>query len=285
MKSHRAIQQQLYEFIHGELPEAERLAVEEHVAGCSRCAEELDTLREALAHLQALPGRPSEFRNELYWQQFAAKVERRIERAEEEDAAPSAIRQLLDAFVEHRKPFGVGFASALTLLMIGFGIWSYWIRNPERQQSTAGEVARQESSVVSGVQKVSVDSRAEDYLEQSKVLLIGIMNSDPSAKDQSLSISAREKELSRKLVSESEHLTSSLNDPSQRRLKELIGDLKLILVQIANQASEHNGQGIEIVRNGIEHNDILFKINLEEIQRTSHTAKTGGPNTQVKPTI
>ncbi len=34
---------------------------------------------------------------------------------------------------------------------------------------------------------------------------------------------------------------------------------------------------MEIIKGGIEHNAILFKINLEQIQRTTRTAeKTGG---------
>lgn len=283
MKSHKAIQKHLYEFVRAELSASDRLIVERHLAACSRCSAELNTLRQAMTLLAEHSKRPSEYRGELYWQQFSVKVDRRIERVGEEDAAPSIIQQMLDAFVEHRKPFGIGFASALTLLMIGFGVWSLWIKNPTQHQIVTGEIVQEQSP--SAIEKVSIESRAEDYLDQSKVLLIGIMNSDPTSSNQSMHLSRREQEVSRKLVSESEHLTSSLNDPSQRRLKELISDLQLILVQIANVGAEHNAPGIEIVKGGIEHNDILFKINLEEIQRTKHAGKSGISKTQVKSTI
>jgi hypothetical protein len=278
MKSHRFVKNHLYEYHRGELTERDRRDVEAHLVGCGNCRSELEAVRDSALFLDQHGKRPSEQRGELYWQQFAAKVERRIESEREEEAAPSIVRQLLDAFVLHRKPFGIGFASALTLMMIAFGVWNVWFKESSSQQavsertsmeSVGGEPAR--------VRNVSVETRAQDYLEQSKVLLIGLMNTDAKSLSSSTPVLQRERELSRKLVSESAVLTASLNDPSQRRVKELISDLQLILVQIANLGTERDLRGVEIIKGGIEHKDIIFKINLEEIQRTTASAvKTGG---------
>ena len=122
------------------------------------------------------------------------------------------------------------------------------------------------------MQKAALESQAQDYLEQSKILLIGLMNTDTKSLRTSGPLLQREQEISRMLVSKSRDLTSKLNDPSQRRLRELISDLQLILVQIANLGTQHDVPGVEIIKGGIEHNDILFKINLEEIHRTSKSA-------------
>ena len=277
MIAHRSVKNRMVEFLRGELPEADRRRMEEHLAGCERCRSELDAIREAGLLLDRHARRPSEQRGELYWQQFAVKVERRVDSAEERETSPSIVRQLLDAFVVHRAPFGIGFASALTLMMMMFGVWSLWLRTPVQQQ-LASEPAAEQSITLSqpAVQKVSAETRAQDYLEQSKVLLIGLMNTDVQSLSSFQPSFQREREVSRKLVSQSVELTASLNDPSQRRLKELIADLQLILVQIANLSTEHGTAGVEIIKGGLEHNDIIFKINLEEIQRTSKPAARNG---------
>jgi hypothetical protein len=277
MKSHRFVRSHLYEYHRGELTEQDRRDMEAHLAGCGNCRWELEAVRDSALLLDQHGQRPSEHRGELYWQQFATKVERRIESEREDEAAPSIVRQLLDAFVLHRKPFGIGFASALTLMMIAFGVWSVWFKGPPPQQAVSERSAMESvGSEPAGVRNVSVETRAQDYLEQSKVLLIGLMNTDPKSLSSSTPVLQREREISRRLVSESAVLTASLNDPSQRRLKELISDLQLILVQIANLSTERDLPGVEIIKGGIEHKDIIFKINLEEIQRTTASAvKTG----------
>ena len=283
MKSHRLIRKHLYEYLRGELPEEERRDTETHLAGCLRCRTELDSIRVPASFLDQHAQRPSEQRGGLYWQQFAVKVERRIEAEREEESAPSIVRQLLDALAIHRKPFGIGFASAMMIMMIAFGVWSVWLKAPLEQRLAEEQISGSTTTDGSAtVQKVSVESRAQDYLEQSKILLIGLMNTDSKNLSSSGPMLRREREVSRQLVSESAVLTSSLNDPSQRRLKELISDLQLILVQIANLGTERDLPGVEIIKGGIDHNDIIFKINLEQIHRTTKSA--GKPGETVKPT-
>ncbi len=277
MKSHRSVRKQLYEYLRGELQERSRREIEAHLASCEECREELEALRESVTLLDQHGQRPHEKRGELYWQQFAAKVDRRIE--QEQEREPSTIGgKLLDAFLVYRKPFSVGFASALTLMMIVFGVWSVWFRTPVQQPlMTEQQVTAPARGDQGSVQKVSAESRAQDYLEQSKVLLIGLINTDTKALPSSGPLLEREREVSRRLVRESTVLTSSLNDPSQQRLRELVSDLQLILVQIANLSTERGAAGVEIIKGGIEHNGIIFKINLEEIQRaTRSNGKTGG---------
>jgi hypothetical protein len=229
--------------------------------------------------------RPSERRPEMYRQQFGGRLERRIEQDKtQEDDGRSFVSKLLETFTEHRKPFGIGFASALTLMMIAFGVWSVWFKTPALGPFDPQTVSRQGIGPAD-FQNVSLDSRVGDYLEQSRVLLIGLMNSDTKSFGGSKPQFVREREISRLLVRESEDLTTKLNDPSQRRLKELVSDLQVILIQIANLEVSHNTPGVEIVKGGIEHKDILFKINLEEIQRMTRLAPAKESGESVKPTI
>lgn len=284
MNTHEAIVNDLYGFLRGELSEQEVKAIESHLTSCSRCADELKSIKQTTELLSGMV-RPSDLRPEMYWQQFSSKLERSIEQgAAQDEKSRSFVSKFLAAFTEHRKPFGIGFASALTLMMIAFGVWSVWFKTPASGPFDPQTASRQ-GTKTTDLQNISLDSRVGDYLEQSRVLIIGLMNTDTKPPDGSKSLFVREREISRSLARESEDLSSKLNDPSQRRLKELVSDLQVILVQIANLEANHNTSGIEIVKGGIEHRDILFKINLEEIQRTTRLVPARESGESVKPTI
>ncbi len=269
MKSHGKIKTLLYSYLHAELSGTDRTAVESHLKVCSQCSAELKSLQEAAAMLDAHFKRPSESRSDLYWQQFTEKVERRIER--ESEPEESFVHRVLDVFLVHRKPFGVGFATALVLVFIAIGAWNLWLKNPAIPPGN-GQTEEMAGVGMTGVQNAALETQAQDYLEQSKVLLISLVNTDTKSLSGGSSALQKEKELSRKLVNESAMLTSKLNDPSQRQMKELIADLQLILVQIANLSNNQEAPGVEIIKGGIEHNGILFKINLEQIQRATKSS-------------
>ncbi len=285
MKTHRTIQKNLYGYLRDELSAEDRLAIEKHLKSCAACAGELQSLREAANLVTQKVRRPSEHRNELYWQQFAEKVERRIQSESTEEEGHSFVGRLLDLFEENRKPFSFGFASAMSLIVLAFAVWSLWIKAPAPDQLASDSAKQGSSALRTDVGKTAMEVRAEDYLEQSKVLLIGIMNTDTKSLVESRSFLNRQREISRTLVRESQEISSGLTDPSQQRLRELVSDLGLILVQIANLETKHGVQGVEIVKGGVERNGILFKINLEEMHRAAQPSGNKGIERHAKSTI
>lgn len=285
MKTHRTIQKNLYSYLREELPVEDRKVIETHVRSCTQCAGELQSMRETTDLLTRKARRPSEHRSELYWQQFAEKVDRTIQAESLANESSSFVGRLLGLLVENRKPFSFGFASALSLIVLAFAVWSLWIKTPASER-IASEAGAQGTVVVrTNIQKTAMELRAADYLEQSKILLIGIMNTDTKSLIGSRSFMERQRQVSRSLVRESQEISSGLTDPSQQRLKELVSDLGLILVQIANLESDRSVQGVEIVKGGVERNGILFKINLEEIQRGSQPSRDKGNEHKAKSTI
>ncbi|MDP2885679.1 MAG: zf-HC2 domain-containing protein [Ignavibacteria bacterium] len=285
MKTHRTIQKNLYGYLRDELSVEDRQAIETHMKSCATCAGELQSMREAVKLLTQKARRPSERRSELYWQQFAEKVERRIQSESAEGEPHSFVGRLLDLLVENRKPFSFGFASALSLIVLAFAVWSLWTEPPALDQVTLDSTGYRSNGLQASIQKTAMEVRAADYLEQSKVLLIGIMNTDTKSLVESKSLLRRQREVSRTLVRESQEISSGLTDPSQQRLRELVSDLGLILVQIANLETDHGVQGVEIVKGGVERNGILFKINLEEMQRAAQPSRNKGDEKQAKSNI
>jgi hypothetical protein len=287
MSVHSDARESMYEYLRGELPPADEERIRVHVGSCKECSNRFAELEEILGAMSVSRQRPSDARSDLYWQHFSEKVERRIEAESGRRMESSFVSRLLDALLEHKKPFGVGFASALSLVALAFAAWSLWF-NPASTNVAHEEVPglRPQTGPLMNVERTSLERRADDYLERSKVLLIGLINADPGEMTDSSPLMKRQREVSRSLLHESTELSSALNDPSQRQLKELVSDLGLILMQIANLESDHAVQGVQIVRSGVEQNGILFKINLEEIQRATHRGsqrnapdKSGKPST------
>jgi hypothetical protein len=84
-------------------------------------------------------------------------------------------------------------------------------------------------------------------------------------------------------VAESGQLQADLEGPDQQRLRELVADLEVILLQIANLEAQHDMPGIEMVQHGVERSAILLKINLEEMrlnvkQQNGEKPKNTRPN-------
>ena len=282
MKTHRTIQKNLFGFLKDELSSKDRVAVEKHLNSCRVCSAELQSMRETMDMVTQKLQRPSERRSELYWQQFAEKVERRIQAEPQEAGSESFLGRLLDLLSDNRKPFSFGFASALTLTAVAFAVWSFWIKAPAPDEIASDSSAHRAPA---NIQKTAMEVRAEDYLERSKILLIGIMNTDAQSLVGSKAFLDRQRDISRTLVRESQEISSGLTDPSQQRLRELVSDLGMILVQIANIESAHGVQGVEIVQGGVERNGILFKMNLEEIDRATQAPRTKSVEQHAKSTI
>ena len=54
-RGHGRFLEMLSDYLDGELPEAERIALEAHLQGCASCTEELDSLRATVQLLQRMP--------------------------------------------------------------------------------------------------------------------------------------------------------------------------------------------------------------------------------------
>ena len=147
--------------------------------------------------------------------------------------------------------------SAVFLLVIGIVIGQLMLRQPLVLGGDGLETG------LSSAERILLNERALNYLERSKTLLLGIVNSDPDESGLGL---AKERQVSRTLVSEAAELKNSLSDADQQRMKQLVGDLEVILLQIANLGEEKGFPAVEIVRSGVERRGILLKINLEQMR-------------------
>ena len=102
-------------------------------------------------------------------------------------------------------------------------------------------------------------------MEESKVLLLGIVNLDtPLDGSQKIDFSFQKK-ISHDLLLQTADLKEQLVKVKNRRMVSLLDDLELILMQIANLEEDFDLPAIEMVKQGAENQSLLFKINMERL--------------------
>ena len=109
--------------------------------------------------------------------------------------------------------------------------------------------------------------RTQNYFDRSKLILLAIVNFDPETEDPYVLNLPVQQRVSRELVQEASYLKAKLADSGERRLQNLVVDLEVILLQIANLESENDLESIEFVKKGADSRGILLKIRLMDIRR------------------
>lgn len=254
--THKAVRQQLYDYLHDELSPSLHNEIKHHLAFCIDCTRELQVLRSTLAEVFPATLSPADERQTTFWDAFAENVEMRIARS---SPAPGKWWQTLFSYLQDivipQQRFMVAAGSAMAilgLLWFGSNEWTHrqWV-NPEPPVNTGQHVEN------------TVDPMGQ-YLRRSKVLLVGLSNlRTDDGRPVDLSV---ERTVSRELIQEARNLGEEHLDP---RSVILLRDLRKILVELANMEQHSDLPNVEIIRSGIEQENLLFKIRMAEATRDS----------------
>ncbi|MBN4056134.1 hypothetical protein JYT20_00260 [Rhodothermus sp. AH-315-K08] len=136
------------------------------------------------------------------------------------------------------------------------------------QQPEPADIAAASPVSAEDAEMIAVEARAFSYLDRSKILLLGVVNFDPATEDPASLGSPHRSRLAQNLLQEASFLKTRLSRSDQQRLRALVGELEVILLQLANLEERVDIPDIEIVRDGVDRNAILFKIDLEEMRRS-----------------
>ena len=185
----------------------------------------------------------------IFWNELSARLS---------DVPSGRMRDLVERVVEslRMRPILRYGISAVSLILIGVLIGRIALTTPQELE------IKGLSEKLSETEKTLLSERAQNYLQRSKILLLGIINTTADAPNSW----SKEREVSRSLITEASGLQRALSDADQQRMRKLVGDLQLILLQIANLEQGQDYPGMEIVRDGVERNGLLLKINLEQMR-------------------
>lgn len=253
MKTCQQYENLLTEKLFGELEAHRAHELEQHLAECAACRA---TLAELQSVLQAVgkPARPH--MPEHFWEGYWDRLRVRMER---EPQAGATLWERLRARFALRWHPALRLAAAAALVLLGIVIGRNF-RTPAEQTVAVQTVEPNQSAQVE-----AIDLRTSQLLERSKILLLGVVNEDFTAA--STGDLVQQRKYSRELLTEVRSLQTVLPNSPDRRLLQLVEQLELVLMQIAALEIDQDLQNVELVREGINREGLLLKINIEELQR------------------
>jgi len=260
MKECKKCRALLVEALYGELDSKEQDFFEKHLASCPACAAESEAMTETL---KIMDERVRPERDQGFWNGYWDRLSRRMK---EEEAVveekPRSWAKILGRSWSLRPRWALQAAAALALIAAGILI-GRMIFAPRQLPVEASRPAVEAPPVQPGEGDPVL--RARNYVDRSKLVLLALVNYDPTSDDPYALDLPLQKQISQQLVNQAGALKSDLKDPGQRRLRELVADLETILLQIANLEAKNDFEAVDIVKQGVESRGLLLKINLSEM--------------------
>lgn len=250
--NHKECRDLFVEALYDELPSARSSDFRKHLSECAECHSSFADLKNVAATMSRRAYAPP---TNAEWTSFWNVLEPALRQEGNSPYRESLFGRVL-RFARTRPSWTISMATVL-ILSFGIVIGQLMVRGPF--DLGGGQLEKG----LSAAERILLNERAINYLERSKVLLLGIVNSGAT---ESVTGLQKEQQVSRMLVSEAAELKSSLSEADEQRMKQLITDLEVILLQIANLEEEKGFPAVEIVRSGVERRGILLKINLEQMR-------------------
>jgi hypothetical protein len=275
VKACEHIREQFGEALYGELDAARQLLVDRHLAGCRDCAAHLAALR---ATLDVMSQRRRAQPDSDFWDRFAGRLDARVaaDAADAANAAGDALRSRVGSSpLSFRRWSGRGgrwawqaAAAALALVAVGIVLGRLSVSPAPEEVVTVPEAAA--SGPSAAPEAAPLRLRVDRYMQRSQTLLLGVVNLDADADGAASLDFAPYRRVSQELIGQAPLLERELSDAGERRLAELVAELELILLQIASLEARQDLEGVDVIREGIDRQALLFRIHLE-------SARTRGP--------
>lgn len=300
--THEQAQQYMIEALYGELDAAHAHEFEAHVSGCAECASLYEEMRATAARMSERR-RPDP--GEEYWNQYYARLEARMERE-------TTVVDNARITARRRSYVSWGYRVAAAVAVLAAGVWlgrstmnhgttqpgtgvAQNHAQPDRgihtdstrivpndnvathdaqHEPIEGPAHKNEKPPAGGnVLLASADVRARDYIDRSQVLLLELINSSPDTTRGGEDDYRAQQVRARALVREASVLRDDLPGGDNRRMRELVTELQLVLREIANLESKNDLQAVEIIRNRVDREGVLMKIDVEQMREESNVKK------------
>lgn len=250
MRRCKQMQQWMIEARFGELGTDKQKKLDTHLETCAACRARNARLSAAMNRMDRY-ARPEP--DEAFWNAYWNKLEARLPEQKSsfgESVWDGLIRLLKPASSAGWSP-RLAFGAA-AILVIGILIGRTFFSNPQ----VIVQPARDKKGP-------DLFMQTSQYVERSKLILLGIVNAESD--DLFSGNFSRQQSMSRQLVSQSEPLKTALSENRQYMLEQLVEELEVILLQIANLESDRGIEGVDLIRSGAESSAILMKINLGQL--------------------
>ena len=269
MSKCKDFQNRFVDALYSELDSESQKRFDAHLQSCADCSAEFEAFAAALKVMnqRELP-QPKEAFWESYWNNLEPKLLSQTEN--KFVSSPKIIRGFFNRFAsgfEGHWAYRISAAAAILIIGIFLGKFLFTGSGLEQPSVPFTEAPGQ------FIQRAAVNERTQQYFEKSKVLILGLVNMEPELIQQNEFDFSRYQQVSQTLVQEAAVLKNELDNPNQQRLRKLVTDLEVILLQIANLEKENDLAAIEMVKDGVDRRGVLLKINLEEIRKQAEQSR------------
>jgi len=261
--------------LYNELTSTEEKIFMEHINSCPSCRLKFQELKETLIELKKYKRpEPDQYFMNNFWETLQPKLS--VKESTQQNRWTNFIYFFRSDF-----NWKYQLAGGIAILVIGLFIGKYFLA--ERGDNNQAVTSNKSELAVS---EAKADLDAAKYIERSKILLLGIVNFDPSKDDAETINLPHIKNISKQLANEAPALKADLNEPSQQQVKRLVSNLQLILLQIANLEEKNNLDGIELIKEGVNSQNIFLKINIQQLRESNKSnnkqnSKSGKENKNI----
>jgi hypothetical protein len=242
MKPCKQVRRLFIEALYDELDPDAKQSFHAHLESCIRCRKAFRKMKRALG---VMSRRVRVEPPQQFWDGYWTNLEQRM-RQEKKVVVPQKIRWI--------------YRAAAVVLLIGAGVILGRFLVPPQTVITDSRPGGPE------IVPAKLEQRTQNFLGRSEILLLGLVNFDPETEEPASLDLSKQKSVSKDLIQEAAYLKKELKDSDDRRLEKLVGDLELILLQIANLEEKEDLPEIELVKNGVDRKGLLLKINLEQMR-------------------
>jgi hypothetical protein len=289
----------MVEALYAELDEARRAEFDAHRDGCAECTGLYEEMRATLGVMRARR-RPDP--GAEYWDAYWERLERRLARAGSlvQDGSRPGRRRLVGSW-------GFRVAAAVLILAAGVWMGRSVLapdlptgagRSPGSEDlaarshtpspagapaadsvaedragkgaATAIDAPPEERAGQAGAAPAELASLPDDparrYLERSQVLLLALFNADAADADYATEVGMGRERAGALLVEGREVRKSLPRD--DRRLRELVDQLELILREIAHLEADADLESVDVIRDRLAREGVLLRINLEQMRES-----------------
>lgn len=251
----RECEKLVFEALRDELSEQDKETFSSHLRDCNECS---NAYREMSGTMKVINQRVRKEPDPAFWENYWNNLAPKLQHLTQKPEARKVI-----SWPKIIPSWSYQVAAALVLILLGVIIGKVYFSKPEGPPQIVRTPTR-ETSIV----KTAANERAHRFLQRSELLILGLVNS-PSSETTDVGYSRK---VSDELIQEARLIEPTLNSPEQRKLRRLISDLEIILLQISNLEAEHDLPEIDMVKSGAERTGILLQINLELMRANKNGA-------------
>jgi len=269
MKRCPSIKKYFAEALFDELSSSRKKRMEAHLRTCVECAYEFEKLSRTI---EIMNRRERDLPDEDYWSSYWDNLTERMNSVPEvQQGAPPREKPAEARWMFPKWTWQA--AASLILLFAGFALGRLIYMERPAARKTGIIMAENQGGKTTDDGMIH---RANRYIDRSKLILLALVNYDPEGDSYALSL-PEQKKVSMELIKEASVLKGGLKNSGRKNLQELVAELEVILLQIANLDAEQDQEGVDILQNGVDNQGILMKINL--FQMRQEAAESGSQST------